>query len=119
MLGVGHRDIKPANILINMNFDVKICDFGTSKIYNQSIIPNMTKVTPRYYRSPQYCLDPFGKNMQIKANDLWSTGCVFLEILLNFADFETQKYKFSFVGNYCNPVLTPKKQNEEFKWQQD
>ena len=69
----------------------------------------MTKVTPRYYRSPNYCLDPYGKNLNYKANDLWSTGCVFLEILLNNLNIDNPKYKFSFVGNYCNPVLSPRK----------
>ena len=55
-LEISHRDIKPANILINMHFDIKLCDFGTAKIQNESVIPLNTKVTPRYYRSPEYCI---------------------------------------------------------------
>ena len=30
-LGIVHRDIKSHNILINHNFDVKVCDFGLAK----------------------------------------------------------------------------------------
>ena len=31
-VGVLHRDIKPGNILINENCDIKICDFGLSRV---------------------------------------------------------------------------------------
>jgi len=33
-----HRDIKPGNILIDSNFNVKICDFGISRTLPESCI---------------------------------------------------------------------------------
>ncbi len=32
---IGHRDIKPANILIDQNNQIKITDFGISRVLNQ------------------------------------------------------------------------------------
>ena len=32
--GLVHRDIKPSNVLIDGNCDVKLCDFGLSRLIN-------------------------------------------------------------------------------------
>jgi len=31
-INVAHRDLKPRNLLINENFDIKICDFGLARV---------------------------------------------------------------------------------------
>lgn len=46
-----HRDIKPANILINRDGQVKLCDFGVSKILNGS--PTSTLVGTIEYWPPE------------------------------------------------------------------
>jgi serine/threonine protein kinase len=81
--GINHRDLKPANILINSNLEVKICDYGTSMVRGVTILNKYSKVTPRYYRSPELCLQIYDMNMDLVANDIWALGCVFAEILIN------------------------------------
>ncbi|KAF9516565.1 hypothetical protein BS47DRAFT_1327301 [Hydnum rufescens UP504] len=73
--GVVHRDLKPSNILVNENCDLKICDFGLARLQD----PQMTGyVSTRYYRAPEIMLtwQKYGV-----AVDIWSTGCIFAEML--------------------------------------
>ena len=55
-----HRDLKPSNILVNMNCDLKICDFGLAR----ATIPDLNTLTgvmtdyvaTRWYRAPELLL---------------------------------------------------------------
>ncbi|KAG8967002.1 MAPK protein hog1 [Tulasnella sp. 425] len=73
--GVIHRDLKPSNILVNENCDLKICDFGLARIQD----PQMTGyVSTRYYRAPEIMLTWQKYDVAV---DIWSTGCIFAEML--------------------------------------
>ena len=76
-----HRDLKPENILIVSKDEneypfIKICDFGTSKIFESGIAENKV-VGSSYYIAPEV-LD---KNYNEKC-DVWSCG-VIMYILLS------------------------------------
>eukprot|EP00923_Selenidium_pygospionis_P042479 GHVN01073463.1.p1 GENE.GHVN01073463.1~~GHVN01073463.1.p1 ORF type:complete len:593 (+),score=71.29 GHVN01073463.1:226-2004(+) len=103
-----HRDLKPSNLLVNLNCDLKICDFGLargldtpkSKGMSGSIKTNSKTlstcvsaspsfaltdyVVTRWYRAPELLLNsPFYDC----AIDMWSVGCIFAEMLSREALF--------------------------------
>ncbi|KAG2222520.1 hypothetical protein INT45_012834, partial [Circinella minor] len=87
-----HRDLKPANILININCDIKICDFGMAREYSYAdqAASTMTEyVTTRWYRAPEIMISP---NNYSELIDVWSVGCIFAEILGRRVLFKGRDY---------------------------
>jgi glycogen synthase kinase 3 beta len=74
--GICHRDIKPHNILLKGKNGV-ICDFGSAKVLKQGE-PNLPYICSRCYRAPELI---FGATHYTTMIDIWSMGCVLLEIL--------------------------------------
>jgi mitogen-activated protein kinase 1/3 len=78
-----HRDLKPSNLLLNANCDLKVCDFGLSRVINVNHDSNspgiMTEyVATRWYRAPEIMLSVEGYSQAI---DVWSVGCILAEML--------------------------------------
>lgn len=68
-----HRDIKSSNILLSRTGELKIADFGLTKIESNYM---SNQVCTLWYRAPELLL---GENQYDNRIDTWAVGCILIE----------------------------------------
>jgi eukaryotic-like serine/threonine-protein kinase len=86
--GFIHRDLKPSNIILDMNGNPKIMDFGISKSIDElkSITQHNARPGTLLYMSPEQ----LGGNIITIKSDLYSLGITFCEMLLGTHPYNYQ-----------------------------
>ena len=79
-----HRDIKLDNILLDLNGDIKLCDFGVSSVYSKGELMVQQCGTPAYI-APEIL---HNKGYDGKKVDIWSSGVVLYAILKGAVPFK-------------------------------
>jgi len=94
--GVAHRDIKPENFLFetkSIDSDLKIIDFGLSKVLEKDDIDEICAKNPNFHRmttrlgTPNYIApEVLKKNYGVEC-DMWSAGCILYILLCGYPPF--------------------------------
>ena len=83
-----HRDIKPANMFLDSQNNIKLGDFGLSKILNEDSSFAYTNVGTPYYMSPEQ----INENKYSEKSDIWSAGCFLYELCSLTPPFEASNH---------------------------
>lgn len=74
---VVHRDLKSLNVVLDMNLNVKLCDFGLTESMERTHITKRNNGGSPRYMAPEL----FDCKTKITEKvDIWSMGCIFIEI---------------------------------------
>jgi len=72
-----HRDLKPQNLLINMEGELKLADFGLARGFGIPVKKYTHEVVTLWYRPPDVLLGSTKYSTQV---DMWGVGCIFAEM---------------------------------------
>merc|ERR1719487_3195089 len=73
-----HRDLKTQNVVLDLNLNLKLCDFGLTESMERTHITKRNNGGSPRYMAPEL----FDNKSKITEKvDLWAMGCIFIEIL--------------------------------------
>lgn len=102
-----HRDIKPSNLLVNTQKQVKIADFGVSRILAQTMDPCNSSVGTIAYMSPERINTDLNHGQYDGyAGDIWSLGVSILEFYLGRFPFSVGR-QGDWASLMCAICLSP------------
>ncbi|GJT03620.1 mitogen-activated protein kinase kinase 5-like protein [Tanacetum coccineum] len=94
-----HRDIKPSNLLINSKNQVKVADFGVSRILEQTTDRCTSPIGTMGYMSPERIKTDINKGKYDGcAGDIWSVGVSILEFYIGKFPFPVRGKESWVVG---------------------
>lgn len=72
-----HRDLKPQNLLINVEGELKLADFGLARAFGIPVRSYTHEVVTLWYRAPDVLM---GNRNYSTPIDMWAVGCIFAEM---------------------------------------
>lgn len=109
--GIVHRDLKPDNIMVDKNLNVKIIDYGLSKIIDfSSITSTGAQIGSPLYMSPEQLKD--SKHIDYRA-DIYALGIILYEMLTKNIPYKAATLPELLLKILNDPIIPPKQYNQE------
>ncbi|EAY20266.1 CAMK family protein kinase [Trichomonas vaginalis G3] len=86
---IAHRDIKAENILLDENHNIRLIDFGISRIHDIETEYMKTNCGSILYAAPEI----ISEKGYTKSVDIWSAGVLLYAIVVGHFPFEENNYK--------------------------
>lgn len=109
--GIIHRDLKPDNILIDENLNIKIIDYGLSKIVDfSSITSTGMQIGSPLYMAPEQLKD--SKHIDYRA-DIYALGVILYEMLTKNIPYRATTLPELLMKILNEPIVPPRQYNPQ------
>jgi hypothetical protein len=81
---ISHRDIKPENILLDKDYNVKLCDYGWASYLTKGQFCNVFCGTPEYVSPEIVKKKPYNEKV-----DIWGIGVLIFELVFGYPPFSS------------------------------
>lgn len=107
--GIIHRDLKPDNIMIDDELNVKIIDYGLSKIIDfSSITSTGTQIGSPLYMAPEQLRD--SKHIDYRV-DIYALGIILYEMLTKNIPYKATTLPELLLKILNDPIIPPRQYN--------
>jgi len=104
--GIIHRDVKPSNIIVTVDDQIKVLDFGIAKLVGDTqhnLTKTGTQIGTVYYMSPEQVK---GKELDHRS-DIYSLGVTFYELLSGVCPYKGMTTEYEIYDNIVKEPLLP------------
>ena len=105
--GIAHRDLKPDNVMLTTKGQVKVLDFGLARSVPLEDVEPDGKTGTMMAGTPGYLAPEQARGeTTTTASDLWSFGCLLIELLTGKAPFDTTQTRPSLLEKARQGLVT-------------